>query len=190
MKKVILASIVLFCVGGCVNRRVLPIMSLNGVLINNTIETKSVKGNTFDDGKVSITVIPASGHFRVEIKNKSNAPRYVAWEESALFMPDGFSERIIPKTNNRIDARKTMSNTTIIQNSGISVDVYRAKSYHARGVIVDTFYSRTSKSKRVLRNLFGDDIGKEIKLYLQLRDGKGVDTGYMFVFNIDDLRFK
>lgn len=158
-------------------------------------ESYQVINDTFQNENLSISLKYTKQEFSIVVENKTNKRISLVWDESALILPDGFIDKLIPDGTRFIDAEKTVLPTVIPPNAKAlkmfctnkQVN-YHFESYGAKGWVVYNLFPYKPHNKEALMNYYSFLTKDYLKIYLPFKQDNGSDFTVTLLLKIDNLK--
>ena len=187
MKKIIFLIIIISFVSSCIPEYYIYKIQLNKPTVSNDLK--------FEDEKLSIEFSFKQSEVAFKIKNNSDKPLKIIWDE-ASFVYNGEAQKIIHKNVKFIDKEKTQAPTVIPPKSFISdlmqpiddIKFNSGNSYWSSKLIFPVIsYYKPKDKKRIER--VKKILGTSVNIYIPIQlDGKSFD--YYFEMEVIDILYK
>lgn len=159
-------------------------------------ESYQVINDTFQNDNVRISLKYTKQEFSIVVENKTSHRISMIWDESALILPDGFIDKLIPDGTKFINAEKTVLPTVIPPNSKVlkmfctnkQVNYQSFGYYGAKGWVVYNLFPYKPHKKQDLLNHYSFLTKDYLKIYLPFKQDNGSDFTVTLMLKIDNLK--
>lgn len=185
-------------------------LSLTGLLISCSVSKlmKSIYGDhyeykyemiapsqdtalVFTDSAIDIRFSFSDKQIDFVIKNKSNDPLKIIWDEASI-VQYGKTKNIIHKGVKYIEAGKSMTPTTLLPGAALDDLIVPAEKVEYEsgtygGWRVNDFFVCYDENKPENKSVIMANVGQEVSVYIPIRTGSNKELGYIFKFKVNDI---